>query len=215
MYYVWASKRFEARPGEKCQDHRQRWPQIEGIIQVIGRSLIIVIHFAPLYIILIAEQTHWDWPIITYFAVCICSTVVYPRHRNRSRNHTPVLLAHLFHIPQDPDPKPNQAGTDTQSNTQICWSILICLVEIVSLTAPGSFFTLRRFPRLPSKFLSVAEFCALFLTMFNMHEILRPNWRARDEKGRLVADLACPIDTCVTKDEYYGIAVFQCQLVAL
>lgn len=100
-------------------------------------------------------------------------------------------------------------------DSQICWSLTICLVELVSLTAPGGFCGLPRFPRLPSFYLSICELLAIACTLYNMYEVMRPNWRQRDRKGDLIENLDCPVSTCVTKDEYYGIVVFQCQLIAL
>jgi hypothetical protein len=93
--------------------------------------------------------------------------------------------------------------------------MFICIIEVVSLTAPGGFCGLRRFPRLPSIYLAMAEFLAIFFTLYNIYEVLRPNWRQKDGWGRIVENLDCPVATCVSKDEYYGIAVFQSQLLSL
>lgn len=67
--YNWASTRFEAKPGDKCQSHRQRWPQVEAVIQVILRILLICVHICPMYITLLARATFFNWPPITFVSV--------------------------------------------------------------------------------------------------------------------------------------------------
>jgi hypothetical protein len=65
----WLGQRFVPHPKGKCQDPRQRWPEIEAILQVGCRAILIMLHLASLLIILVAEQVLYLWPYETFSSV--------------------------------------------------------------------------------------------------------------------------------------------------
>jgi hypothetical protein len=95
------------------------------------------------------------------------------------------------------------------------YGLALCVAEISSLTAPGTFPPFHRFPRLPSAWLAFTELIAICLVVWSMHALLVPIWRPKDDEGVPIDDPVCPIETCVSKEERFGIAVYTCQLVTL
>lgn len=97
---------------------------------------------------------------------------------------------------------------------KVTYGVILNIAEITSLTAPG-FDPFPRFPRLPSLWLAICEAIGIALVMWSLDSLLQPIWREKDDQGRYKPHPFCPIETCVTSEERYGLAVYTCQLVTL
>lgn len=49
---------------------RHIWPSAEAVVQVVFRSLALLLNLAPLILYLIVKKTLWEWPKVTMASVC-------------------------------------------------------------------------------------------------------------------------------------------------
>ncbi|KAF2258261.1 hypothetical protein CC78DRAFT_587368 [Lojkania enalia] len=153
----WVNKGFKSARTSKCQNPRQRWPEIEAVIQVIFRVIALLLHIAAGAIVLYNADVFDALPFECYAAISYCLSVT--------------------------------------------------VVEIASLTAPPlPCWPHRRFPRLPSSWLTLVEFIAIAMVVYSMFYLLQP---------LDIEDHSCPKETCIQPDEVLFLKAYGCQMSTL